>query len=578
MGSVNAKPMVDAYKAEPNKLNAQQAVATTKPGAVSSASTTPNKVTMQGGPTTDTFTPSNNLFVGSLDIAEKKAANNSTDKTTNPIPTEKTGTQNADNKSRFAVNGTMSPSVSLAAETQQEGNGLFVPNANGDGDGTNILVIDDYKSNGTPHGEMVVDTLKQFSPDADVHKYHIEADGNAVVSTSRGEIPRISGNSLDLYIDQLAGIPELGVEVLKKGLASDPDAKVVNMSFGASRQDAYEGIYANLAKGNADSLAEKLGLTPDQVKNLKPNGTDATVEKAIASYVDKRLDDPDSEYSKNLSDYQAYTKELAEKGISVVVSAGNAHGESPRTYPGSSPDKEFNILAMSDYVISVAASTDNDKNGKIADFSSRGGGKWKPTLAADGTDINAAGDIVDGTSFSAPTVSGVIGEILERNPNMSFKDIKSHLTSSKSVYDTDATDEEEGAGILNVKGAINGTGGQNFDPTKAIDTILKTNALDTLLKDGNFAKLATAEDGNDSLDLKEAQNWLAYLNKNPEGKRTPWPGSGYQPMVDALTWLTTDGHYEQVAGPDNTITLDDLKKALEGPDNPFEVIIGGPFP
>ncbi len=162
------------------------------------------------------------------------------------------------------------------------------------------------------------------------------------------------------------------------------------------------------------------------------------------------------------------TKILTENGVNVVFSAGNT----------GSGNGTLNPYAQAPWVVSVGAS---DKNGKLADFSSRGNfGSKSPTLVAPGVDIVslrstvtqtsllgvANGDaqrlsltelpfytIASGTSFSAPQVAGAIALMLDANPNLTPKQIKDILSRTATPIANNFR-HEVGAGMLNTYAAV----------------------------------------------------------------------------------------------------------------------------
>ena len=163
------------------------------------------------------------------------------------------------------------------------------------------------------------------------------------------------------------------------------------------------------------------------------------------------------------------TKMLTDRGVNVVVSAGN-------TGPGNGT---LNPYAEAPWVIGVGAT---DENGVLAGFSSRGtlGGAQQPTLVAPGvyvaslrsnvsiTSINGLGNAdlqrlspaempyyttASGTSFTAPQVAGAIALMLEADPTLTPRDVK-------DILGRDATPlpkyfyHEAGAGMLNTYAAV----------------------------------------------------------------------------------------------------------------------------
>src|SRR5262245_31657148 len=165
------------------------------------------------------------------------------------------------------------------------------------------------------------------------------------------------------------------------------------------------------------------------------------------------------------------SKVLTDRGVSVVVSAGN-NGPGPDT---------LNPYAMAPWVISVGAM---DERGRLADFSSRGSfAKLSgPSLVAPGVDVVSlraasvglegllglglrgdlsllsAQDILNytvgsGTSFSAPQVSGTIALMLDVNPSLTPAQIRDILQRTATPL-TNYYRYEVGAGMLNAHAAV----------------------------------------------------------------------------------------------------------------------------
>ncbi len=164
----------------------------------------------------------------------------------------------------------------------------------------------------------------------------------------------------------------------------------------------------------------------------------------------------------NQASYAAY-----KKGIVVTFAASNSGPD----------DNTLNQYAIAPWVINVAAGT-SDKG--LADFSSRGvEGDWikTPDLTAPGsgiisaraanTPLPAIGPVVDvnhpdyhlyyasmsGTSMATPFVAGVVGLMLEVNPNLSPDQVETIL--KETADDMPAYKEHQvGTGYINVKAAV----------------------------------------------------------------------------------------------------------------------------
>jgi len=199
------------------------------------------------------------------------------------------------------------------------------------------------------------------------------------------------------------------------------------------------------------------------------------------------------------------TKALADRGVVVVFSAGNA-GSGEGTITGN--------FKKAPWVIAVAA---GDKQGRLASFSSRGengrGGSvvvdgqsytWvdRPTVTAPGVDIvsvRASTGAIDklaaqkdietlgptlaaryttmsGTSMAAPHISGVVALMLEANPNMSWREVKQILQDTASnIPGNEAW--ESGAGYVNAYAAVQKSlGAAGFGSTVNANRTFNANA------------------------------------------------------------------------------------------------------
>ena len=184
------------------------------------------------------------------------------------------------------------------------------------------------------------------------------------------------------------------------------------------------------------------------------------------------------------------TKELADRGVIVVFSAGNS-GSGEATITGN--------FKKAPWVITVAA---GDKEGKLADFSSRGvkdkGGQvvvdgelfdWedRPTVTAPGVDVISAraslsslsalsvtgdSEVMDanhvpyyttmsGTSMSAPHVSGIVALMLEANPSLNWRGVKEILQNTATNMPGREM-WEVGAGYVNAYAAVKSVVDQNL--------------------------------------------------------------------------------------------------------------------
>ncbi|MGM5470760.1 S8 family serine peptidase [Flavobacteriaceae bacterium LMO-SS05] len=141
----------------------------------------------------------------------------------------------------------------------------------------------------------------------------------------------------------------------------------------------------------------------------------------------------------------------SEKGILVVVSAGNSGNNAPGYTGVGAPADSPSILTIGAV----------DSGGTIANFSSRGSAiqlTQKPDVVAQGKGayvVSNTGSIVanDGTSFSSPITAGAVASLWQALPNASNAEIMDYVRQSASQYMT--PDYEYGYGIPNFELALN---------------------------------------------------------------------------------------------------------------------------
>jgi subtilisin family serine protease len=134
----------------------------------------------------------------------------------------------------------------------------------------------------------------------------------------------------------------------------------------------------------------------------------------------------------------------AERGIVLIAAAGNNGPRSPPMFPASEPD-----------VIAVSAT---DANDRLFNRSSPGA---HIAVAAPGVDIvvavpNAGYDLMTGTSFAAPFVSGIAALMLARNPALKPADIRNVLMATAQDLGSPGHDAQYGAGLTDALRAVNG--------------------------------------------------------------------------------------------------------------------------
>ncbi|WP_303673417.1 S8 family serine peptidase [Vampirovibrio chlorellavorus] len=339
------------------------------------------------------------------------------------------------------------------------------PQASAKNRGSAVIVEVGYTGDGKAdeHAQSVMEVYRRYNPNGAAALEGINdtaQDGPASTrAKSAPAAPKLnSQQALDELID--TGATD-ALNVFSREIdqvVRDGKGTVINGSLGFSRNELYIDTLHALQANPA--LAQYVGLKPSDIQNLDVNKDGVTtvtepVANAISTYVDNRLDAPDSAFQQARARYQASTRNAAQSGVAVVVAAGNEHALN-EVFPRATPGGDTNFLAQSADVISVAASDDQNtpqlQDDTIGSFSSWGDGAYNPTIATDGVGVETQFGPQDGTSFAAPKVAAIIARMQQQNPNLSVAQLKAIL--QQTAVDTQADPLAEGAGILNPEAAL----------------------------------------------------------------------------------------------------------------------------
>ncbi|MBY6204464.1 S8 family serine peptidase [Halomonas denitrificans] len=200
------------------------------------------------------------------------------------------------------------------------------------------------------------------------------------------------------------------------------------------------------------------------------------------------------------------TKMLADRNVVVVFSAGNS-GSGENTITGN--------FKKAPWIVRVAAA---NKNGTLADFSSRGqrdgGGTveidgetftWfdRPTVTAPGVDIVSTQAKTDptgtadgmlgytslsGTSMAAPHVAGVVALMLEANPSLHWSEVIEILEATATNI-PGREGWEVGAGMVNAYAAVAMAAGARADYglTVNLDRAFNANVQQSRIEGPDFS-------------------------------------------------------------------------------------------
>lgn len=230
---------------------------------------------------------------------------------------------------------------------------------------------------------------------------------------------------------QLRKEPEANRSVIEKVLGTESANNWINQAK-TSNKSSVDGNEAQSAIPRAD--------------------LELSMEKALVPHV-KEAVSKSAEFQEAISSYREITRQAAENGTIIVVSAGNEGDRADGSV--------YNYYAQSDHVIGVGGhdtnqTPDNPNDDKIWERSSPGNERFHPTVTAPSKDVPSRiseTKAKSGTSYSAPLVSVTTANMIDQNPNISFRQAKDMLErSSRSI--PDVSQLQQGAGRVDPVKAI----------------------------------------------------------------------------------------------------------------------------
>ncbi len=300
------------------------------------------------------------------------------------------------------------------------------------------------------------------------------APGAQVEDLGKSFVPRkdIAGDHYQAFTQEVLArytqIMQYQIQQIQRVLAKpDPSLRILSMTWGATLSRFYLGFIEELMVKKDENGFLKYPNLRRQILGPALFGTINEQKQRVIDAVNQVF--LQSPFIQNVqAQYIEATRQAARRGLILVAATSN---EGVNDTPGIvyPPSAQMGFFGQSPYVIAVAAADTRQNPGnraqyEVSAFSSRGDGqRYNPTIAAPGQEIgvslyrgeHAHNLVTQGTSFATPFTCGVIAMMLQKNPALTFDQVKAKLQNT-AIQNPRYGVADYGAGFLNAEAAVLG--------------------------------------------------------------------------------------------------------------------------